>query len=74
MFERSDGIFQLDRASLNAIEDLRRRLGAESSSDVISNALALLKVAVDNADPDSLVILIQSRNGGFLTVDLKSKR
>ena len=64
------GTFQLDTRTLSAIDELRVKLRARSSSDVIRNALALLKVAVDNAD-DSLVIRIPTRTGEFIAVDLK---
>jgi hypothetical protein len=66
-----EGLFQLDERSLKAISELQYRLRAQSSAEVIRNALALLKIAVDNADPDSLVITIVGRDGKFLKVDLK---
>jgi hypothetical protein len=67
-----EGLFQLDSRTLLSIEDLRIKLRARNSTDVIRNALALLKIAVDNADPDSLVIRMPAKDGGWLRVDLKA--
>ena len=72
MSERFEGIFQLEPRTLRAVEDLREKLRARSSSEVIRNALSLLKIAVDNADPESLVIVLQTKEGKFITVDLKA--
>ena len=69
---RSEASFRLDTRTLRSIEELGIKLRATSSTDVIRNALSLLKVAVDNADPDSLVVVMLNKDGEPLKVDLKA--
>jgi len=69
---REDALDLLDSRTVRSISDLQDKLRANSITEVIGNALALLKIAVDNATQDMVITMI-SRDERRLKVDLKGK-
>jgi len=69
---REDALVRLDSRTVRSISDLQDKLRANSITEVIGNALALLKIAVDNATQDMVITMI-SRDERRLKVDLKGK-
>lgn len=55
--------FVIDDATENALEELKGRFGVKTNAAVIRKALALARVAAQNAGPDnSVTILDQNQN------------
>jgi len=59
--------YNVDRKLDQTLEDLRQHYGAASKADVLRKAVALLKLARENEQPDGSV-LIRTEQHGYLRV------
>jgi hypothetical protein len=50
--------FEVDNATLAAIDSLKEMFGVKSNAEVIRKALALAKVAAENAEGNELTIVV----------------
>jgi hypothetical protein len=60
--------FEVDRATLEAIALLKEQFGVKTNAQVIRRALALARVAMQNADPDTHTLTIKAPDGAEKTV------
>jgi hypothetical protein len=59
--------FEIDEATLEALEDLKEKFGVRSNANVIRKALALARVAMQNMNPDRTLVIVRP-DGVHITV------
>lgn len=55
--------FEVDAATLSAIAELKEKFGVKTNAQVIRKALALARVAAQNADSENALTIISPRDG-----------
>jgi hypothetical protein len=55
--------FEVDKATLDAIAELKERFGVKTNAQVIRKALALARVAAENADSHNTLTIISPDDG-----------
>lgn len=55
--------FDVDNATLNAIAELKDKFGVKTNAQVIRKALALARVAAQNADEQNTLTIISPHDG-----------
>lgn len=63
--------YTVDETMERSIEDIRKALGATSNGEVIRRAVALMKLAVDSADKDGRVEIVDKNDGVLQRIPLR---
>ena len=63
--------YTVDETMERSIEDIRKALGATSNGEVIRRAIALMKLAVDSADKDGRVEIVDKNDGVLQRIPLR---
>jgi hypothetical protein len=55
--------FEVDAATLAAIGELKKKFGVKTNAQVIRKALALARVAAENADDENALTILSPEDG-----------